>query len=165
MFVVETNRLILKSATTEDASALFDILGEDQVKKYIHLNCSDVDSLAKEINNFLYKKDSFFLKIIDKSSKKIIGSILALNNSNSTLNISYFISGPYQNQGFMAEALRAFINDLYNDIDYNFLRLEFTIKKDNIPSNKVMEKSGAKLFRELKDDNIYRIKIEPLELL
>ena len=165
MFVVETNRLILKSATTGDASALFDILDEDQVKKYIHLNCSDVDSLAKEINNFLYKKDSFFLKIIDKSSKKIIGSIIASKTSNSILNVAYFISGPFQNQGFMNEALMAFVRDLYNDIDYNFLRLEFTIKKDNIPSNRVMEKSGAKIYRELKDDNIYRIKIEPLELL
>lgn len=165
MFLVETDRLILKSATTDDAPALFDILGEDQVKKYIHLNCSDVDSLSEEISKFLYKKDSFFLKIIDKSSKKIIGSLVALNTSNSTLNVSYFISGPYQNQGLMAEALRAFISDLYNDIDYNFLRLEFTIKKDNIPSNKVIVKSGAKLFRELKDDNIYRIKIEPLEIL
>ena len=165
MFLVETERLILKSATTEDSSTLFDILGEDQIKKYIHLNCSNVDSLSKEINNFLYKKDSFFLKIIEKSSKKIIGGLVALNDSISTLNISYFISGPYQNQGFMVEALKAFISDLYNDIDYNFLRLEFTIKKDNIPSNKVMEKSGATLYRELRDDNIYRIKIEPLELL
>ncbi len=165
MFVVETDRLILKSATTDDAQALFDIFSEDIIQKYIHLNCSDVNTLSNEIQGYLYRKDEFFLKIIDKSSKKVIGAIIASKTSNSILNVAYFISGPFQNQGFMHEALRAFVRDLYNDIDYNFLRLEFTIKKDNIPSNKVMEKSGAKLYRELKDDNIYRIKIEPLELL
>lgn len=60
--------------------------------------------------------------------------------------ITYFIGAQYRNNGYAVEAVKAYTK--YFLKHYNIKKLIATVRNDNIPSWKVIEKAGFKLIEK-----------------
>lgn len=75
--------------------------------------------------------------------------------------VTYFIGAQYRNNGYAAEAVKAYTEYFFNH--YNVQRMIATVRDENISSWKVVEKAGfilteKRMYRDLNDDKdeLYR---------
>lgn len=168
MNVVETERLILCPFSTNDVEEYFQIVDDPDVRNYVSFASKDsISKLEKLIKcysegNF---RDDFYFEIREKTTNKIVGAIIAIRMKQKTLDVSYLIGSKYRGNGYMTEALFGFIGYLYNDISTFYHSFYFTIKNENIASQRVVQKCGGQLFRSLVNDSIWIIKLNQLDLL
>lgn len=75
--------------------------------------------------------------------------------------ITYFIGAPYRNNGYAAEAVNAYTEYFFQH--YNANEIIATVRDENIPSWKVMEKAGfilngKRMYKDINDaeEKLYR---------
>lgn len=158
--LIETDRLILRKITMDDAHDLFINWGSDiKTNEFLTFSCHKSEETTKKMIAYWlkkYEKNGFEWAIVLKDSKKVIG-VISVDSSYmyNTLEIGYSISSKYWDNGYTTEALRAIIDYLFNECNYSII--EAIIPSDNIASIKVAEKCGMKMEATLK--NRYRNKI------
>ncbi len=144
--VLETDRLLLKKLSLNDAEDIYEYAHEDEVTKYViwnrHKSVGDsvefINYAAEEFRN----GTSIVWGLEVKNERKVIGTIdlRNFNNEHKCGEIGYCISKKYWNQGFTTEALKAVINFGFERLYLN--RLEAHCELENIASWRVMEKAG-----------------------
>lgn len=167
MILVETERLVLRSFENSDVDEYFSIVSDASIRKYVpyatafsrKAACTLVDDYCK--GDFI---NDFYVVFKDKQTMEIVGAIIAVKISTSTLDISYLISADRRNKGFMKEALRGFMNYLLH-LPVMYSCLQFTIENENVASQEVVKSCGGKPFRELSKSMVWRIKIDHIDLL
>lgn len=168
MNVVETERLILCPFSIEDLEEYFQIVDDPDIRRYVSFasknNIGELDELIKcySEGNF---RDDFYFEIREKTTNKIVGSIIATRNMyySMTLDVCYLIGSKYRGKGYMTEALLGFIRYIYNDISTVYYFLRFEIENENIASKCVMRKCGGKISRDTL--KVWNIQLNPLDLL
>ena len=159
MFFIETERLNLTPFRREDSKDYFEIIRDEAIKKYVpYASAYTIESTESHIA--LYEKgdfiNDFYIAIRLKKSKKIIGAIIAVRMSHCNLDISYLVHKDYRNQGYMTEAMKAFIQYLkFSDISGNMI---FTIEDGNSISRSVAISCGAKFTELLYKSHVYLLK-------
>lgn len=146
--ILESERLILRPFTMEDAQAMFDNWAKDpEVTRYLTWQAytsvdEAVETLSKWTGN--YSRDNFYLwTICLKDQNNIpIGSIDigSIDDHLQVAGIGYCIGRAYWGQGITSEALRVMMTYLFEKIGFH--RLIAKHHKDNLASGKVMEKVG-----------------------
>lgn len=75
--------------------------------------------------------------------------------------ITYFIGAQYRNNGYAVEAVKVYIDYYFNH--YNAKRMIATVRDENLPSWKVIEKVGfilreKRMYKDLNDheEKLYR---------
>jgi len=75
--------------------------------------------------------------------------------------VTYFIGAQYRNYGYAAEAVKAYTEYFFSH--YNIRRMIATVREENIPSWKTVEKAGfvlagKRMYRDINDDReeLYR---------
>ena len=153
---LETERLILRPWELSDLDDFFEYASVPEVGPMAgwtpHKN---KEESLKILNRFLEEKRVF--AIIHKETNKAIGSIgverYGLEDKLSEFfnykgrELGYVLSKEYWGQGLMPEAIKAVINYLFNELDYDFLtcgHFDF-----NHQSERVQEKCGFKPYRKL----------------
>ena len=144
---LETDRLILRRFTREDAQAMFDHWASDsEVTKYLtwptHEN---IDISAVVIQDWIahYDEPNFYLWAIElKERKAPIGSISVVhqNDKVAKMEIGYCIGKTWWNRGITSEALAAVINFLLEEVGAQ--RIEACHDPRNPYSGAVMRKCG-----------------------
>ncbi|MBX7281850.1 GNAT family N-acetyltransferase [Clostridium chauvoei] len=83
-----------------------------------------------------------------KNEDIVIGSVsCSYYEDLQQIEITYFIGSQYRNKGYALEAVKAYTEYFFNN--YNKPKIIATVREENIPAWKVVEKAGFK-FKEKK---------------
>lgn len=142
---IHTERLLLRKFTLDDQENVFELRSNPQVMKYIPrplaVTIHDAVDHIEKILEIISKNEGINWGIIEKSSRKLIGSIGIFNlvKANHRAEVGYVLNPRWQNQGIMNEALNVVL-------DYGFEKMklhsiEAIIAPENIASAKLLEKN------------------------
>lgn len=149
MIRVETERLILRQFNSADAEQLNKVCNEPYILKWMPDWESTVERRAKWISwvESQYdqaKKDiaRVMLAVALKESGQIIGMVGIGNKEevDNEIEIAYFISEKFANQGYTTEAANAMAEWSFDTLKLDYLIA--IVELDNYPSQKVVEKCG-----------------------
>ena len=170
--IIETERLILRKFTVDDAQKVYENWASDptNVATLTWNAHSDISFTKKLISSWVndYSNATNYRWCITMKNENIpIGGIDVTNIINeSTCEIGFVLSKSFWNKGIMTEATRAVINYLFTHTNFNTITAYHNI--DNPASGKVLTKSGMsqteiiskgarKNTGELVDKVIYKI--------
>lgn len=146
--IVETERLLLRPVTLDDAEAMFEYASDRENTRYTFPTNQCLVETKNNIAQFYLANPLGRWGIELKSNGKFIGTI-DLHKIDTVLKkaaIGYIINQKYWNQGLTTEANRAVIELAFEKIGMN--KLTALHDKDNPASGKVMEKSGMRFSHE-----------------
>jgi RimJ/RimL family protein N-acetyltransferase len=89
--------------------------------------------------------------IVLKEKNLIVGGLMikGIPNENGEIVIGYYTISEYQGNGFMTEAIRNMKNWLLKQINVSYVIAD--TEKGNIASHRVLEKTGAEIFKETEE--------------
>lgn len=146
---IETERLLLRRFTEEDAPAMFANWAHDEkVTAYMTWPAhKSVDITKRVISGWIesYKNDDFYQwAIVLKDINEPIGSISVVgkNEKVCSVEIGYCIGAKWWNQGIVTEAFSAVIRFFFEEVKVN--RIAARHDTNNPASGRVMAKCGLK---------------------
>lgn len=144
---LETERLILRFITFDDVQAIFDNWASDpEVAKYVTWKVHEDISVTKAVmESWLleYQKENCYRYGIErKEDGELMGMIDVVGYHHGNPVIGYCSGRKYWNCGYMSEALKAVVKELFSD-GYKTIVIEAVDK--NIGSNRVIQKAGFEL--------------------
>lgn len=153
---METERLILRRLTKEDASEAYNNWCSNyEVSKYViwekHENVEVTKELFENWEKEYEKNDTFRWIIEIKDTNELIGTIDVVNKKfipYETCEIGYCYGRKFWNKGYGTEALSRIIKYLFEEVKVSLVYAEHM--SNNPASGKVMEKSGMKKEAVLK---------------
>ncbi len=113
---LETENLILRKFTIDDANDVFNEYGNDEhVTKYLtwkfHKNINDSKEIINIWVNNYENKDFYQWAIVSKKNNKVIGSISVVKYSkNNQPIVGYCLGKKYWNNGIVTEAFKKVID-------------------------------------------------------
>ncbi len=146
--VLETDRLILRQVTSNDANSLLTYLSDIDVMKYVGLEpFKSIDDALDEISwykSIFEKGTGIRWGISLKGQEEIIGSCGFLNRvaEHYRAELGFELSKEHWGKGIASEAIKNVI--CYGFEQMNLQRIEALIEPPNIPSQKVVERQGFK---------------------
>ncbi|MDB5221553.1 MAG: ydaF 4 [Chitinophagaceae bacterium] len=138
--VLETERLLLRKITMEDAEDIFLLRTNEEAMKYIKKpklrSVNDAIELIKVMNS----PDRIQLGITLKNITRIIGIIgyHRIVNEHYRAEIGYMLNPQYWNTGLMSEAITKVIGFGFNEMKLH--SIEAIIDPKNMASRKILEK-------------------------
>ena len=141
---IETEHLLLRFLTLDDAEEMFDYASDKDNTRYTFLTNQNLEETKNNIAQFYLANPLGRWGIELKCNGQFIGTI-DLHKIVPALKkaaIGYIINKKYWNQGLTTEANRAVIELSFEKIRMN--KLTALHDKDNPASGKVMEKSGMR---------------------
>ena len=146
--IIETERLVLRPVTLDDAEAMFEYASDKENTRYTFPTNQSLEETKNNIAQFYLANPLGRWGIELKCTGEFIGTI-DLHKLDTVLkkaSIGYIINQKYWNQGLTTEANRAVIELAFEKIGMNMLTALHD--KDNPASGKVMEKSGMHFSHE-----------------
>lgn len=144
---LETERLILRPLTAEDAPDLKEWLGLDEIYTYWGRKASkgerEPELLFIDARPWVKRKPSQDLNwgIVWKESGKVIGMLAIFDVQNQRMaSVGYRLHPAYWRQGIVTEALRRAVDFVFSETELQ--RLEATADVRNVASLRVLEKCG-----------------------
>lgn len=147
--VLETERLILRPFSLEDANAVQRLVGDKDVAEptsgvpHPYEDGMAEQWIATHEAAFVSLK-GITLALMLKATHSLIGAMSLLNISiqHRHAELGYWIGKPYWNQGLGTEAAQAMIHYGFRALNLN--RIQGRCLRRNIASGRVMEKAGMK---------------------
>ena len=146
---LETQRLILRRFSLEDAEAMFHNWASDpEVTRYLtwptHSDVSVSKCVLESWVPAYEKQDYYHWAIVLKDNGQPIGSIAAVEQRDDIkmVHIGYCIGRKWWRQGYTSEALARLVRFFFEDVGVN--RIESRYDPRNPNSGKVMMKAGLK---------------------
>ncbi|WP_026565799.1 GNAT family N-acetyltransferase [Bacillus sp. UNC41MFS5] len=144
--ILETERLILRKVTLDDAEDMFSYGSNEEVTKYVTWNAHKTLSDTKEFIGFVlnkYENSQVAPWGIEyKENGKFIGTIdfVWWQSNHKIAEIGYVISQEYWGMGLTTEAAKEVIKFGFEKM--NLVRIQARCFVENIGSARVMEKTG-----------------------
>ena len=146
---LETERLVLRRFTIEDAAAMYkNWAADEEVTKYLtwppHPNQEASQRFIEDWVKAYASEKYYQWAIVCKEKGEPIGSIavVSMNEDVSMMQVGYCIGKAWWHNGITAEALKAVMDFLFDMVEAN--RLESRHDPRNPNSGKVMKKCGMK---------------------
>lgn len=156
---IETERLILRRFTINDAQDMFNNwASDDEVTKYLmwpsHKNVEVSTAYIDSMINGYSQPNTYDWGIELKELGQVIGSIAVVrcNDDVEYVHIGYCIGRQWWNKGITSEAYSAVIKYLMDEVQVN--RIESRHDPRNPSSGKVMEKCGLLYEGTLREADI-----------
>lgn len=156
---IETNRLILRPFSLEDAQGVLDFGSDPETLKYlIWEGISTLEQAKDTILNYYLSRTGIYA-IVNKQEERCIGCIdFRIDEANEKASFGYVLNRNYWSKGYMSEALGALIDLYFSELEVN--RIESTHYVGNEGSGRVMEKCGmireGLALQEVKVKGIFR---------
>lgn len=154
--ILETERLVLREWTLADTDALFEILSDAEVVKYI---ADGLPFSREKVEQFLiwavdYQRENGFCRwaVIERTSGKIIGSCGLAQRYTEEAELGFLFAREFWGKGYATEAASAALN-----YGFETLKLDKIIAltdPENAASHKVLEKIGFVLHKTEKFDGV-----------
>lgn len=143
---LETERLLLRKMTLDDAPDMFEYASDREVTRYTswhaHMSLNDtLDFIKATLQKYESGKVSSW-GIIYKENNKFIGAcgFLSWVPQIYRAEIGYVLSNKYWNMGIMTEAMKAVISFGFEKMELN--RIEAVCKPENAASERLLQKLG-----------------------
>lgn len=139
-----TERLFLRAATKDDASAIFDGYAQDpDVSKYLvfhpHQTIDETRSFLRRCERVWSAGEAFPYVITFRETKQVIGMI-EMRMEGFMVDLGYVLAQPYWGQGIVTEATKAVVD--WAIAQPGLYRVWAVCDIDNPASARVMEKVG-----------------------
>lgn len=146
--VLETERLVLRRITPDDATDIFAIFSNPDVTRYYDLDTFTRPAQAKDLihrHEVQFEKDAGIRwGIALKDAPRLIGTAgVGWQRWNFSAILGYELAREHWNRGIMTEAIRTMAGYIFNKAGMN--RIQATTEIENAASVRVLEKLG---FRE-----------------
>ena len=144
--MIKSDRLNIRPIEQSDLVNIIPIHSDDLVNQYLPYDTWKTDADAQAWYDRIQTlsgniiEQQLIIELLDNS--ELIGTCLFMNHDkqNHTAEFGYVLGSQYWRQGYMHEAMSAFISYLANDL--SLLSLQATIDTENIASIKLIEKLG-----------------------
>lgn len=144
--VIETERLLLRKITFDDAEDIYEYTSDQIVSKYVtwdrHGTIMDTKGFIHFVNQqyALQKLAPWGIEL--KENGKLIGTVdfVSWQPKHFTAEIGYAIARRYWGKGITTEAAKALIH--FGFTEMNLVRIQARCMVENVGSQRVMEKSG-----------------------
>lgn len=141
MKMIETNRLVLRNFTTDDASGLFDYLYEPRVSCFFSQKLEDMAAAHKEVSKRSHSDD--YVAVCLKDTHQLIGDLFAIpEDERDTFSVGWHFNARFGGAGFATEAAQALFEYLFSAKSAR--RLFAYTEEDNLASQRVCEKLGMR---------------------
>lgn len=143
--ILETERLILRPITLDDAEVCFSWNSDERVAKFMsYPRCTDISQTIAWIESTLTDEKEWNWAFELKSENKIIGtgSIGPNAQMKGYWGIGYNLHYDYWHKGYCTEAMKAIVDYAVSELGVTKICSDHAI--DNPRSGKVMEKLGLK---------------------
>jgi len=143
---IETDRLILRPITLDDASDMFEYCSDSETIKYLTFKRHEsVEASRDVIAKFFLERPQNGVPeayaIVFKENGKMIGTVDVHSVRYGDVGeIGYALNSAYWNRGLMSEALRNALPIWFDEV--GFYRLEVMHDVRNLASRRVIEKAG-----------------------
>ncbi len=154
--VIETERLILRAFELSDLCDFYNYASVKGVGEMAGWRHHETIEESREILDMFIGEDNTFA-IVLKENNKVVGSLgvekygmegaLTEFDGYKGREIGYVLSKDYWGRGIMPEAVRAVIDYLFGELNFDFLLCGYY--DFNVQSKKVQEKCGFKPYRKL----------------
>lgn len=140
-YYFESERLILRQFTAEDAQPFHQMTRDEDIQRYVPYVCGfNEEATYRSIEKDFIPCDfetAYHVAIEEKATKELIGAIFAisLDTDNRIFEMCILTSKPKRKQGFMYEALCTFKYTLPKETT-----LSFSIAQGNIASYQTVSK-------------------------
>ena len=152
--MIETERLILRTFTEDDAADVLEYLREPAVHCFASMRLDSLDAARDEMKKRM--GDELYLAIVLKETGKVIGEIFAHPESNEpddeimdTFSPCWMLNLNYSGKGYAYEAAKAYFDYLFKE---KGARRIYAYTEDyNLPSQRLCERLGMRregLFME-----------------
>ena len=150
---LETERLILRKITLDDAVAMYQWMSDPEVCKYERWNSHpSVEYTQGSIREYYgaYDSDSKYHWGIQLSDE-LIGSvsIVGMNNADKKATLGYCLAQKHWSKGYVTEAVSKVVEFMFKEVELN--RIEASCSVNNPASGKVLQKVGFVLEGHSKD--------------
>lgn len=146
---IETERLILRQFSVEDTVALHKICNEAYILKWmpdwecsIDIRKSWIGWVEKQYSLATRETARIMLAVTLKTNSRIVGMVGIGNKEevDNEIEIAYFISEKYSNNGYISEAAKAMAEWAFSSLNIDYLIA--IVELDNLSSQRVIEKCG-----------------------
>jgi len=157
---IETDRLVLRQFTEDDAVAMFKNYANDsEVTRYLSWPAHVSVEVSKGVLNewiSQYDNKNFYVWaiILKENGDEPIGSISVVRHDNKveSVTIGYCIGKKWWQQGITSEALLELIRFFFDEVSINRIEAYHDIRNQN--SGKVMAKCGMQYEGTLRETNV-----------
>jgi ribosomal-protein-alanine N-acetyltransferase len=168
MIKLLTDRLLLRDHVIEDLETHHELLSNNTVMKYLQdIKTNNIEESKQNLQNIIddsLSKDRklHFFRIENKVTNEFIGEIgyTVIKNTpyGKLVHMGYFIMEKYWNKGIVTEALKRIIEYAFDE--NNVYRIHTGCFKENIGSEKVMQKCGFTKEAEFKEYKLHEGKLK-----
>ncbi|WP_239255184.1 GNAT family N-acetyltransferase [Listeria ilorinensis] len=150
----QTERLLLKKTTLEDASALLEIWSNEEVAKFMNIERFKSISQAEEMIKAIEEEASACRYTIF-NHQIVIGSIgiNEISVRDASFEIGYELSKDYWRHGFMSEALTAFLELLAKNSAFQVITAKVLHK--NMASIALLKKLGFWECQQIQEFDLF----------
>lgn len=167
--ILETDRLVLRPLTLDDAEACYSWNSDERVTKYMSYSTyTDISQTVNWIKSAMIDKADWNWAFVLKEVNKVIGtgSIGPNTQMKGYWSIGYNLHYDYWHKGYCTEAMRAIIDFAHTKLGVNKICSEHAV--DNPRSGKVLEKCGLKFdhfgeYSKIDGSQTYKAKFYKLE--
>lgn len=167
---LETDWLILRPITLDDAKACFSWNSDERVSKFMsYSTATDISQTIDWIKSTLVEENEWNWAFVLKKENKVIGtgSLGPSAFMKGYWGIGYNLHYDYWHNGYCTEAMKAIIDFAYKKLGVKKICSEHAV--DNPRSGKVMEKCGLKFdhygeYTKLDDSQTFKAKFYKMEL-
>ncbi|HET9223072.1 MAG TPA: GNAT family protein [Roseiflexaceae bacterium] len=144
--VIETERLLLRKITLDDAADIFEYASDREVPTYMswepHQSIQETYDYLERVMRRYQEHNPGPWAIVHKRDAKMIGtcSYSSWEREDYRAEVGYVLNRRYWGQGYMAEAVRAIVDFGFSRLGMN--RIQARCDVPNIGSARVMEKVG-----------------------
>ena len=150
MIKLFAERLVIRDLTIDDLENHHALISDNIVMEYLQdIKTNNIqeskENLLKAINDIDSKDRKYYFFVMEnKDTKEFIGEIgyTVMENTpfGKMVHLGYFIMEKYWNKGYTTEALKRVLE--YSFEENNVYRISTGCVKENISSEKVMQKNG-----------------------
>lgn len=143
---LQTERLILRKITLDDAEDVFGYCSDPEVFKFVggkvHKTIKDSKEFLEEIFEKYGRREIVIWGLFHKEHSKLIGDcgFIKWDPPQARVELDYLLSREYWNQGLMTEAVKEVIRFGFEKMRLN--RIQAICEVANVASARVMEKAG-----------------------
>jgi [ribosomal protein S5]-alanine N-acetyltransferase len=140
---IKTDRLIIRHYTTEDISAMVEMLNDKIIHRFTTVPYPYTKKMA---TSFAKKRDknNLHFGIFRKSDNTLVGGVglKDVDHKTKSAELGYLCHRKHRNKGYVTEASLAVLKFAFNDLKLK--RIEVDCNINNSASRKVIKKLGAK---------------------
>lgn len=144
--VLESERLLLRPLRSEDEDAIFRLRSHPETFKYVEIKpyttVERARNFIKAVEKDIANGEAFFWGIVLKETKEVIGTICLWNfqKFKTQAEMGFEILPTEHGKGYGTEAVLTVRRWLADQEDFEII--DGITHEDNIPSRKLLEKSG-----------------------